>query len=103
MQLAPPLISGQKEFDAIYEILHGVLGEASLEALQTLMSEQAADRSGPVAATTGRPAAGLRAGRRSRSFPFRATHPRTSWSTPTAQIWTGVDDGRIVRISPDER
>jgi adenosylmethionine-8-amino-7-oxononanoate aminotransferase len=29
VQLAPPLISGQKEFDAIYEILHGVLGEAS--------------------------------------------------------------------------
>ena len=28
VQLAPPLISGQKEFDAIYEILHGVLGEA---------------------------------------------------------------------------
>ena len=25
VQLAPPLISGQKEFDAIYEILHGVL------------------------------------------------------------------------------
>ena len=24
----PPLISGQKEFDAIYVILHGVLGEA---------------------------------------------------------------------------
>jgi adenosylmethionine-8-amino-7-oxononanoate aminotransferase len=29
VQLAPPLISGQKEFDAIYEILHGVLSEAS--------------------------------------------------------------------------
>jgi adenosylmethionine-8-amino-7-oxononanoate aminotransferase len=29
VQLAPPLISGQKEFDAIYDILHGVLGEAS--------------------------------------------------------------------------
>ncbi len=29
IQLAPPLISGQKEFDAIYEILNGVLGEAS--------------------------------------------------------------------------
>ncbi len=29
VQLAPPLISGQKEFDAIYEILHGVLAEAS--------------------------------------------------------------------------
>ena len=28
VQLAPPLISGQKEFDAIYDILHGVLGEA---------------------------------------------------------------------------
>jgi adenosylmethionine-8-amino-7-oxononanoate aminotransferase len=28
VQLAPPLICGQKEFDAIYEILHGVLGEA---------------------------------------------------------------------------
>jgi hypothetical protein len=28
VQLAPPLISGQKEFDAIYEILHGVLHEA---------------------------------------------------------------------------
>src|SRR5919205_626394 len=28
VQLAPPLISGQKEFDAIYEILHGVLSEA---------------------------------------------------------------------------
>jgi adenosylmethionine-8-amino-7-oxononanoate aminotransferase len=28
VQLAPPLISGQKEFDAIYEILHGVLKEA---------------------------------------------------------------------------
>jgi adenosylmethionine-8-amino-7-oxononanoate aminotransferase len=28
VQLAPPLISGQKEFDAIYEILHGVLDEA---------------------------------------------------------------------------
>ena len=25
VQLAPPLISGQKEFDAIYDILHGVL------------------------------------------------------------------------------
>jgi adenosylmethionine-8-amino-7-oxononanoate aminotransferase len=29
VQLAPPLICGQKEFDAIYEILHGVLSEAS--------------------------------------------------------------------------
>ena len=29
VQLAPPLISGQKEFDAIYDILHSVLGEAS--------------------------------------------------------------------------
>lgn len=28
VQLAPPLISGPAEFDAIYEILHGVLGEA---------------------------------------------------------------------------
>jgi adenosylmethionine-8-amino-7-oxononanoate aminotransferase len=28
VQLAPPLISGQKEFDAIYEIMHGVLSEA---------------------------------------------------------------------------
>ncbi|MET0451133.1 MAG: aspartate aminotransferase family protein [Mycobacterium sp.] len=28
VQLAPPLICGQKEFDAIYEILHSVLGEA---------------------------------------------------------------------------
>jgi len=29
VQLAPPLICGQKEFDAIYDILHHVLGEAS--------------------------------------------------------------------------
>lgn len=29
VQLAPPLISGQQEFDAIYDILHDVLGEAS--------------------------------------------------------------------------
>ena len=29
VQLAPPLISGQKEFDAIYDILSSVLGEAS--------------------------------------------------------------------------
>jgi adenosylmethionine-8-amino-7-oxononanoate aminotransferase len=29
VQLAPPLISGQREFDAIYDILHGVLSEAS--------------------------------------------------------------------------
>ena len=29
VQLAPPLISGQKEFDAIYDILSRVLGEAS--------------------------------------------------------------------------
>ena len=29
VQLAPPLISGQAEFDAIYDILHGVLTEAS--------------------------------------------------------------------------
>ncbi|MGH3638734.1 MAG: aspartate aminotransferase family protein [Mycobacterium sp.] len=28
VQLAPPLICGQKEFDEIYEILHGVLSEA---------------------------------------------------------------------------
>jgi adenosylmethionine-8-amino-7-oxononanoate aminotransferase len=28
IQLAPPLISGQAEFDAIYEILHRVLSEA---------------------------------------------------------------------------
>src|SRR5258707_13014731 len=28
VQLGPPRISGQKEFDAIYEILHGVLSEA---------------------------------------------------------------------------
>ncbi len=28
VQLAPPLICGQAEFDAIYEILHGVLTEA---------------------------------------------------------------------------
>jgi adenosylmethionine-8-amino-7-oxononanoate aminotransferase len=28
VQLAPPLISGQREFDAIYEILHSVLKEA---------------------------------------------------------------------------
>jgi adenosylmethionine-8-amino-7-oxononanoate aminotransferase len=28
VQLAPPLVSGQKEFDAIYDILHGVLKEA---------------------------------------------------------------------------
>ncbi len=28
IQLAPPLISGQTEFDAIYEILHSVLSEA---------------------------------------------------------------------------
>ena len=27
--------------------------------------------------------------------------PRTWWSTPTGSIWTGVDDGRIVRIPPD--
>ena len=29
VQLAPPLICGQKEFDAIYDILHNVLSEAS--------------------------------------------------------------------------
>jgi adenosylmethionine-8-amino-7-oxononanoate aminotransferase len=29
VQLAPPLISGQKEFDAIYDILRNVLTEAS--------------------------------------------------------------------------
>ena len=29
VQLAPPLISGQREFDAIFDILHGVLSEAS--------------------------------------------------------------------------
>ena len=29
VQLAPPLVCGQAEFDAIYDILHGVLGEAS--------------------------------------------------------------------------
>jgi adenosylmethionine-8-amino-7-oxononanoate aminotransferase len=29
VQLAPPLISGQEEFDAIYDILSNVLGEAS--------------------------------------------------------------------------
>jgi adenosylmethionine-8-amino-7-oxononanoate aminotransferase len=29
VQLAPPLISGQEEFDAIYDILNDVLGEAS--------------------------------------------------------------------------
>lgn len=29
VQLAPPLISGQKEFDAIYDVLSNVLGEAS--------------------------------------------------------------------------
>jgi adenosylmethionine-8-amino-7-oxononanoate aminotransferase len=29
VQLAPPLISGKKEFDAIYDILHRVLSEAS--------------------------------------------------------------------------
>ena len=29
VQLAPPLISGQAEFDAIYDILHNVLSEAS--------------------------------------------------------------------------
>jgi len=29
VQLAPPLISGQKEFDAIYDILRSVLAEAS--------------------------------------------------------------------------
>jgi len=28
VQLAPPLISGPKEFDAIYQILRGVLDEA---------------------------------------------------------------------------
>ena len=28
VQVAPPLIAGQKEFDAIYEVLHGVLDEA---------------------------------------------------------------------------
>ena len=28
VQLAPPLISGQKEFDAIYQIVRGVLDEA---------------------------------------------------------------------------
>ena len=102
VQLAPPLISGQKEFDAIYDILHGVLGEASRGCYsEALMRTQAADRSRPVAGhhrstrcrTSVRP--------RSRSSPFRVTHPRTSWSTPTAQIWTGLDDGRIVRISPE--
>ena len=29
VQLAPPLVCGQAEFDAIYDILHGVLSEAS--------------------------------------------------------------------------
>jgi adenosylmethionine-8-amino-7-oxononanoate aminotransferase len=29
VQLAPPLICGQKEFDDIYDILHSVLSEAS--------------------------------------------------------------------------
>jgi len=29
VQLASPLTSGQKEFDAIHDILHGVLSEAS--------------------------------------------------------------------------
>ena len=29
VQLAPPLICGQREFDAIYDVLHSVLGEAS--------------------------------------------------------------------------
>jgi adenosylmethionine-8-amino-7-oxononanoate aminotransferase len=29
VQLAPPLICGQAEFDAIYDVLHGVLGEAA--------------------------------------------------------------------------
>jgi adenosylmethionine-8-amino-7-oxononanoate aminotransferase len=29
VQVAPPLICGQAEFDEIYDILHGVLSEAA--------------------------------------------------------------------------
>ena len=48
-------------------------------------------RSGGRAAR--RPAARLSAGRADASSRSRATHPRTSSSTPTG-LWTGVDDGR---------
>ena len=72
VQLAPPLISGQKEFDAIYAILRGVLDEAGrlLVAERRLTVEtggahedtQAADRSRPLDAAARRPAAGLSVG-----------------------------------------
>ena len=84
VQLAPPLISGQKEFDAIYDILHGVLGEAS-----RMLAEASRGSKPPIDPVRWQapPVDPLPdfASADSRSCRYRVTHPRTSWSTPRAR------------------
>ena len=91
VQLAPPLISGQKEFDAIYEILTACSAKPAADVADAFERQQAADRSGPVAGATGRTRCRTSVRPRSRSCPFPGTRPRTWWSTPTGRIWTGLD------------
>ena len=71
VQLAPPLISGQKEFDAIYEILHGVL-----------------ERSRPACSRSSR-RNGIPAG--------KVRRVRTCWNTVSAQILARRSVGPVKR------
>ena len=59
IQLAPPLISGQAEFDTIESIVRGVLSrDQASAALGQLVARKPRSRPGPVAAAAGRPVAG---------------------------------------------
>ena len=108
VQLAPPLISGQKEFDAIYEILHGVLDEASRRCCSRRANVGDVPTSSrkppidpvrwnppPVDPLPDFPSAELTV------VPVPGDAPEDVVVDGDGQIWAGLIDGKIVRIAPD--
>ena len=94
--VAPPLISGQAEFDTIEAIVRGVLTRTGGLHEQTAAST----RSGGNRRRRGRyPTPDFTAELHLVAVP--GTAPEDVVADADGNIWTGVEDGRIVRISPD--
>jgi hypothetical protein len=99
-----PLISGQKEFDAIYEILHGVLSEAATPNAPGTPGY--AGTKPPIDPVRGRPPLSRPLptpdlDRRLRIVFLPGPSPEDVVVDADGGVWTGLADGKIVRIDSE--
>ena len=109
IQLAPPLISGQAEFDTIEAIAAPCADAACMNKRTATMRSEAMRRSGttsqhrpdPVAATAVAPLPEPDFTAALHVVAVPGTAPEDVVADADGNIWTGVEDGRIIRIRPD--